>query len=407
MQRGRFVCRCAINTVHPWRAAPRSHLFIPLLPEGTWCLSSNARVRWCRLDDHFATAGFDELFQREGLPPGFRLRHDVHYVDQLTTRSTPPQVRLIPLRDIDGARPADGRDLDALVRSIGKYGILQPLLVRPRAGRFELIAGQRRLSAATSAGLTEVPCLVHQVDDTRARALAESDNLHLAEPPVAAASALTDVPPAALTELSQSFSAIGSCLHLLADRDTALRDRVALDLVRTEVHRAGRLVRCLTAIGQEPSLSKVEVSLASAFEQVVEGFAPERRLSGATVGVDVGDGPFQLQGDPDWLAVGLAGALGGMLALVHGAKAPALDVRLSTSGTRASLMLEIAQQAVTVPAWALGRFFDLTWTDRPGGYQAAAEFAAARKVAELHRGGGEVIPGERGGCRLLLLFPTA
>ncbi len=358
-------------------------------------------------DDHVAMAGFDEPFQREGLPPGFRMRHDAHYVDQLTTRSTAPQVRLIPLRDIDGARPADGRDLDALVRSIGKYGILQPLLVRPRAGRFELIAGQRRLSAATSAGLTEVPCLVHQVDDTRARALAESDNLHVAEPAVAAASALTDVPAAALAELSQSFGAIGSCLHLLADRDTALRDRVALDLVRTEVHRAGRLVRCLTAIAQEPSLSEVEVSLASAFEQVVEGFAPERRLSGATVGVDVGDGPFQLRGDPDWLAVGLAGALGGMLALVHGAKAPALNVRLSTSGTRASLMLEIAQQAVTVPAWALGRFFDLTWTDRPGGYQAAAEFAAARKVAELHRGGAEVIPGERGGCRLLLLFPTA
>ncbi len=166
-------------------------------------------------------------------------------------------------------------------------------------------------------------------------------------------------------------------------------------------------MRCLTAIGQDPSLSEIDVSLASAFEQVVDGFAPERRLSGATIGIDVADGPLQLRGDPDWLAVGLAGALGGMLALVHGAKAPALNVRLSTSGTRASLMLEIAQQDTTVPAWALGRFFDLSWTDRPGGYQAAAEFAAARKVAELHRGGAEVIPGERGGCRLLLLFPTA
>ena len=214
------------------------------------------------------------------------------------------------------------------------------------------------------------------------------------------------MPAAALTELSQSFGAIGSCLHLLADRDTALRDRVALDLVRTEVHRAGRLVRCLTAISQDPSLSETDVSLASALEQVVDGFAPERRLSGATIGLDLADGPFQLRGDPEWLAVGLAGALGGMLALVHGAKAPVLSVRVSTSGTRASLMLEITQQAVTVPAWALGRFFDLTWSDRPGGYQAAVEFAAARKVAELHRGGAEVIPGDRGGCRLLLLFPT-
>lgn len=357
-------------------------------------------------EDDVASAGFDEPYQREGLPPGFRMRHDAHYVDQLTTRTAAPQVRLIPLRDIDAARPADDRDLGALSRSIGKYGILQPLLVRPRAGRFELIAGVRRLAAAATVGLTEVPCLVHQVDDTRARALAESDNLRTTEAVVVATSPLAEVPAAALTELSQSFSAIGSCLHLLADRDTALRDRVALDLVRTEVHRAGRLVRCLTAIAQEPTLSEVEVSLSTTFEQVVDGFAPERRLSGATIGIDAADGPFQLRGDPEWLAVGLAGAVGGMLALVQGSKAPALGVRLSTSGTRASLMLEITQQAVTVPAWALGRFFDLTWTDRPGGYQAAAEFAAARKVAELHRGGAEVIPGERGGCRLLLLFPT-
>ena len=357
-------------------------------------------------DDQVVSAGFDEPYQREGLPPGFRMRHDAHYVDQLTTRTAAPQVRLIPLRDIDAARPADERDLGALSRSIGKYGILQPLLVRPRAGRFELIAGVRRLAAAAGAGLTEVPCLVHQVDDTRARALAESDNLRATEPAAVVASAPADVPAAALTELSQSFSAIGSCLHLLADRDTALRDRVALDLVRTEVHRAGRLVRCLTAISQDPSLSESDVSLSSALEQVVDGFAPERRLSGATIGLDLADGPFQLRGDPEWLAVGLAGALGGMLALVQGAKAPVLSVRLSTSGTRASLMLEITQQAVTVPAWALGRFFDLTWSDRPGGYQAAVEFAAARKVAELHRGGAEVIPGDRGGCRLLLLFPT-
>ncbi len=357
-------------------------------------------------DEEVAPGGFDEPSQREGLPPGFRMRHDAHYVDQLTTRTAAPQVRLIPLRDIDGAGPADGRDLGALVRSIGKYGVLQPLLVRPRAGRFELIAGVRRLAAATTAGLSEVPCLVHQVDDTRARALADADNLHALEPSAGVPAGLTDVPAAVLSELSQSFSAIGSCLHLLADRDAALRDRVALDLVRTEVHRAGRLVRCLMAIGQEPSLSEVEVSLSSAFDQVVEGFAPERRLSGATVSVDAVDGPFQLRADPDWLAVGLAGALGGMLALVHGAKAAALHVRLSTSGSRSSLMLEITQQTVTVPAWALGRFFDLTWTDRPGGYQAAAGFAAARKVAELHRGGAEVMPGERGGCRLTLLFPT-
>ena len=356
-------------------------------------------------DDQVVSAGFDEPYQREGLPPGFRMRHDAHYVDQLTTRTAAPQVRLIPLRDIDAARPADDRDLGALSRSIGKYGILQPLLVRPRAGRFELIAGVRRLAAAAVAGLTEVPCLVHQVDDTRARALAESDNLRATEPAVVA-SAPADVPAAALTELSQSFGAIGSCLHLLADRDTALRDRVALDLVRTEVHRAGRLVRCLTAIGQDPSLSETDVSLSSAFEQVVDGFAPERRLSGATIGLDAGGRAL-----PVARRSGVAGRRVGRRAgrhvgaragresagpqrpLVHVGHARVADARDHPAG----------RDRAGVGARPLLR----SHLERsPRGYQAAAEFAAARKVAELHRGGAEVIPGDRGGCRLLLLFPT-
>jgi hypothetical protein len=358
-------------------------------------------------DDDPDVAG-DPAFQREGLPPGFRMRHDAHYVDQLTTRSAAPQVRLIPLRDIDAPRLADSSDLGPLTRSIGRLGVLQPLLVRPRAGRFDLIAGARRLAAAAAAGLTEVPCLVHQVDEARARALAEADNVRAPEPLAAADLAQTaGVHAQGLAELSQSFGAIGSCLHLLADRETALRDRVALDLVRTEVYRATRLVRCLAALDQAPSLSETEVSLASAFDQVLEAFGPERRLSGASVSVEFPDGPLPLRADPDWLAIALGAALGGMLSLVHGAKAPALNVRVASSGSRASAMLEITQQAVTVPAWALGRFFDLTWTDRPGGYQAAAELAAARRLAELHRGGAEVLPGERGGCRLILLFPTA
>jgi hypothetical protein len=70
-------------------------------------------------------------------------------------------------------------------------------------------------------------------------------------------------------------------------------------------------------------------------------------------------------------------------------------------------MLEVSQHVVTIPPWALSRFFDATWTDRPGGFQAATELAAARKVMELHRGGVEILTGERGGCRIVVVLPTA
>ena len=95
-----------------------------------------------------------------------------------------------------------------------------------------------------------------------------------------------------------------------------------------------------------------------------------------------------------------------MLALVQQAKHASLDLRVGSSSSGSSVMFEIEQHATSVPAWAQARFFDALWTDRPGGYQAAAELAAAKSVAELHRGGVELVPGDRGGCRLVMLLPT-
>jgi signal transduction histidine kinase len=359
------------------------------------------------VDDGPADAGDQRAFQREGLPPGFRMRHDAHYVDQLTSRATSPQLRLIPVRDIDAGRVADPHEIAALSKSIGRHGVLQPLLVRPRAGRFELIAGARRLAAAGAAGLTEVPCVVHQVDEARARMLAEAESLRHVAPIELPPASPADASATWLAELWHSCSAIGSCLHLLGERDTALRDRVALDLVRTEVHRATRLVRSLTALGSDITLSTVEVSLATSLDQALESFAAERRLSGVAMTVERSEGPFELRADPDWLPAALSAAVGGMLALVQGARTPALAIRLSTTASNASLTIEITQQSVNVPVWALPRFFDTAWTDRPGGYQAGIELAAARKLAERHGGGAEVVPAERGGCRLILVFESA
>jgi hypothetical protein len=357
-------------------------------------------------DDPFASLGVESPPQREGLPSSYKMRND-HLVDQLTARLALPQIRAIPIRDIDGDRPTRSAEIEPLIRSVAKLGILQPLLVRARAGRFELIAGGKRLTAATEAGLVEVPCLVYTCDDQRARAVAEADNIRAVPPPAAPERASHDVPASGLKELQHSFGTIESCLHLLVDRDASLRDRVALDLIRTEAHRARRLVQCLHTLAVSPTLSLVTQPMRVLVDQALDAFGPERRLSGAQVQVHPGEGLPTAAVDPEWFGVALTGLFGSMLALVQGTRAPALEARISAARAGASVTIEWSQQSVTVPDWALARFFDPSWTDRPGGYQAAVECAAAKRIVELHRGNVELLPGDRGGCRLVTVLPSA
>src|SRR5882762_8102565 len=67
--------------------------------------------------------------------------------------------------------------LDELARSIKASGIIQPLVVRPIAGRFQLIAGERRWRAAQRAGLTKISAIVRQVSDELALEMTLVENI--------------------------------------------------------------------------------------------------------------------------------------------------------------------------------------------------------------------------------------
>ena len=67
--------------------------------------------------------------------------------------------------------------LEELAASIREHGVLQPLTVRKVDGSFELVSGERRLRAARMAGLSEVPCIVIDVDGGCSSLLARVENL--------------------------------------------------------------------------------------------------------------------------------------------------------------------------------------------------------------------------------------
>ena len=71
----------------------------------------------------------------------------------------------------------EDKALEELSQSIRSYGILNPLTVRCRGGKYELVAGERRLRAAKLAGLTEVPCILLDVNMEDASLIALVENL--------------------------------------------------------------------------------------------------------------------------------------------------------------------------------------------------------------------------------------
>jgi ParB family chromosome partitioning protein len=119
---------------------------------------------------------------RRGLPDYRRMRHDRHFVDELSNHSVTSVGFMVPIEKIETNREQPRTnlgDLAELAASIRARGVLEPLLVRPLAGTrtFQLIAGERRLHAAVEAGLVEVPCIEILATDEEAIEIALVENL--------------------------------------------------------------------------------------------------------------------------------------------------------------------------------------------------------------------------------------
>ena len=71
----------------------------------------------------------------------------------------------------------DDAKLDDLAKSISANGVVQPVLLRRKGNRFELIAGERRWRAAERAGLTKIPAVVRDVSDDKVLELALIENI--------------------------------------------------------------------------------------------------------------------------------------------------------------------------------------------------------------------------------------
>ena len=107
-----------------------------------------------------------------------------------TTIAAGPPAQTVPIEFLSASplqprRRFNEAELEALARSLQTYGVLQPLLVRPRPGTteayaapgFEIIAGERRWRAAQLAGLHDLPVMVRELSDREVLEIALVENL--------------------------------------------------------------------------------------------------------------------------------------------------------------------------------------------------------------------------------------
>jgi len=185
---------------------------------------------------------------------------------KLKTYMETGRVIFLPARSIR-PNPAQPRKvfrpeaLAELSESIQRHGILQPLSVRRSGLGYELIAGERRLRAAQMAGLTEIPCIVMQMDDRESGMAAMIENLQrqdldFIEEALGIANLMS------LYEMSQDQAArmLGKSQSAVANKLRVLRHSDAVLTALREGNLTERHARALLRLNsEEEKLSAISV----------------------------------------------------------------------------------------------------------------------------------------------------
>jgi len=340
--------------------------------------------------------------EREGLPPGYRMRADAHYVEQLSARSGDQPLRSIAIEEIEATGSPVADDLQALVRSIAAHGIVQPLIVRRDGDGYRLVAGRKRLAAARVAKLSRVPCLVHQVDEIQAEALARAEQLRIEDGPQAVPIAEGDpVRAGLLTSVSEAIATIESAATMLAGRGTPLGRQVALDLVRAEAWRADWQLRAAAILDGSHEWQFRRSALGPVVVRACERFAAGSRVNGIDLAPDVSDWSASAVLDEEAVICAVAGAVIATAGLTEGTASRSLSVAIGGAKDD-RLTVTVAEDGVTPPAGIDRRFFDVKWSERPGGWLAAVAAVTVKAVAERHNGQAALL--DRNGRGIALQF---
>ena len=119
----------------------------------------------------YANLRLPEQIKDDNFPPDKELKESLAEISIASISPNPYQARTV----------WDQQELEELSESIKANGVIQPIIVRPAAEGFEIIAGERRYRAAKLASLTKIPALVRRATDQQLLELALIENIHRAD----------------------------------------------------------------------------------------------------------------------------------------------------------------------------------------------------------------------------------
>ena len=267
--------------------------------------------------------------EREGLPAGYRMRADEHYVDQLSSRR--------------GERVYTDNP-----RSVTPF----------------------------DAEATEAPTRDRR--DARER---RTDRV--------------------LALVAEEVAAIEAAAALWRGQVPSQR-RLAADLLQIHTNRAAWLTGASALHEGSSRGSVVTKPIGALLMQVREDLATECRMAGVGLHVAADDWNVRVSVHEGEFKLGVTGAVRSLLSAapdVEGA-----TIRITATVVEGVLQaIEISQDVIEVPP-VPSRFFDLSWTDRPGGWFAAFAASAARAFAQREGGSATFVPAERRGGTIRLVL---
>ena len=281
--------------------------------------------------------------EREGLPPGYRMRADPHYVELLSSGGRAERVRSEGRTEGKAESRSEGRPEGKIVPRDPELAAV------PRAPR------ERRI----------------------------------------------------FNHLIEEITAIESAAALLAGDASPLTRRVSLDLIKAQAARAAWLLRAQSiAAGAAPELSPRTRQVSVLLGQLRDRLAAECRLVGVGLQVAT-ESNATVTVDEGALSLGVTGAVVALLPFLEGVENTFIRIEaiVEEDGDEDDLQaIEISQDSVTLSTTARQRFFDADWQERPGGWLAATGASVAMATAERLGGRASLSTGARRGCNIRLGF---